>query len=70
MTDLGVGKGDPKTGAVTPYPGLPRRLSGKKTPLVNAGATDDMGLLPGSGRFLRGGNGNPLPYSCLENPID
>ena len=30
MTDLGAGKGDPKTGAVTPYPGLPRRLSGKR----------------------------------------
>ena len=31
----------------------------------NAG---DMGLIPGSGRFPGEGNGNPLQYSCLENP--
>ena len=31
----------------------------------------DMGLFPGSGRrSLREGHGNPLQYSCLENPID
>ena len=30
----------------------------------------DMGLLPGSGRSPGVGNGNPLQYSCLENPMD
>ena len=30
----------------------------------------DMGLIPGSGRSPGGGNGNPLQYSCLENPTD
>ena len=30
----------------------------------------DMGLIPGSGRSPGGGNGNPLKYSCLENPMD
>ena len=30
----------------------------------------DMGSTPGLGRSLRGGNGNPLQYSCLENPTD
>ena len=30
----------------------------------------DLGLIPGSGRFSGGGNGNPLQYSCLENLID
>jgi len=30
----------------------------------------DLGLIPGSGRFPREGNGNPLQYSCLENPMD
>ena len=30
----------------------------------------DMGLIPGSGRSLGGGNGNPLQYSCLGNPMD
>ena len=29
-----------------------------------------MGLIPGSGRSPGGGNGNPLQYSCLENPTD
>ena len=36
---------------------------------ANAGATGDMGLTPGLGRPPRGGNGNPLQYSCLENPM-
>ena len=30
----------------------------------------DVGSSPGSGRFPGGGNGNPLQYSCLENPKD
>ena len=30
----------------------------------------DLGLIPGSGRSPGEGNGNPLQYSCLENPID
>ena len=34
---------------------------------ANAG---DAGLLPGSGRSAGGGNGNPLQYSCLGNPVD
>ena len=34
---------------------------------ANAG---DVGLIPGSGRSRRGGNGNPLQYSCLGNPMD
>ena len=29
-----------------------------------------MGLIPGLGRSPRGGNGNLLQYSCLENPMD
>ena len=29
-----------------------------------------MGLIPGSGRSPGGGHGNPLEYSCLENPMD
>ena len=38
-----------------------------KNLLANAG---DMGLIPGSGRPPGEGNGNPLLYSCLENPMD
>ena len=29
-----------------------------------------MGSIPGSGRSPEGGNGNPLQYSCLGNPMD
>ena len=39
----------------------------KKNPPVNAGKT---GLIPESGRYPREGNGKPLQYSCLENPMD
>ena len=38
-----------------------------KNPLANAG---DTGLIPGLGRSPGGGHGNPLQYSCLENPMD
>ena len=34
---------------------------------ANAG---DAGLIPGSGKSLGEGNGNPLQYSCLVNPMD
>ena len=37
---------------------------------VNAGDDRNMGLIPGSGRTPGVGNGNPLQYSCLENPMD
>ena len=30
----------------------------------------DLGSIPGSGRHPGEGNGNPLQYSCLENPMD
>ena len=36
----------------------------------NAGDIRDAGSIPGSGRSPRGGNGNPLQYFCLENPMD
>ena len=36
---------------------------------VKAGNRRVMGSIPGSGRSHGGGNGNPLQYSCLENPI-
>ena len=38
-----------------------------ENPPANAG---DAGLIPGSGRSPGEGNGNPLQYSCLENPMD
>ena len=39
----------------------------KKNPLANA---VDVGLIPGLGRSPGEGNGHPLQYSCLGNPID
>ena len=41
-----------------------------KNPPANAGDIRDVGLSPGLGRSPGGGHGNPLQYSCLENPID
>ena len=41
-----------------------------KNPPANAGDIGDLGSIPGSGRSPGGGNGSPLPYSCLENPVD
>ena len=38
-----------------------------KESTCNAG---DLGSIPGSGSFPGEGNGNPLEYSCLENPMD
>ena len=49
--------------------GLPLWLSGKES-ACNAGASGDVGLIPGSGRSAGEGNGNPVQYSCLENPVD
>ena len=37
---------------------------------VNSGDITDADLIPGSGRSLGKGHGNPLQYSCLENPMD
>ena len=41
--------------------------SDSKECTCNAGG---LGLIPGSGRSPGGGHGNPLQYSCLENPMD
>ena len=41
--------------------------SDDKVSAYNAG---DTGSIPGSGRSPGEGNGNPLQYSCLENPMD
>jgi len=43
------------------------RGSDRKVSAYNAG---DPGSIPGLGRSTGEGNGNPLQYSCLENPID
>ena len=49
--------------------GLPWCLSSKEF-VCNAGDAGDTVSIPGSGRSPGGGHGNPLQYSCLENPMD
>ena len=46
--------------------GFPCGSDGKES-ACNAG---DLGSIPGSGRSPGNGNGKPLQYSCLENPMD
>ena len=46
--------------------GFPGGSDGKES-ACNAG---NLGSIPGSGRSRGEGNGNPLQYSCLENPMD
>ena len=48
---------------ISGFPGV----SDDKEPAYNAG---DLDLIPGSGRYPREGNGNPLQYSCLGNFMD
>ena len=51
------------------FSGLPQWLSSKES-TFNLGDKGDMGSIPGLGGSSGGGNGNPLQYSCLENPMD
>ena len=51
---------------LTPYGGFPCRSVGKES----ASHAGDPGSIPGSGRSPEEGIGNPLQYSCLENPMD
>ena len=41
-----------------------------KNPTASAGDLGDLSSVPGSGRSPGEGNGNPLQYSCLGNPMD
>ena len=51
---------------VSPLPlGIPGGSDGKES----ACDAEDSGLIPGSGRSPGEGNGNPIQYSCLENPM-
>ena len=49
--------------------GFPGASMVKNLP-ANSGAAGDAGLIPGLGRFPGGGNGEPLQYSDLGNPMD
>ena len=51
---------------------LPSFTGGAVVKKLPASAADirDIGSVPGSGRSLGGGHGNPFQYSCLEDPMD
>ena len=71
LTDVLTGKKDfdPEVtplSVTTPEMDFPGGSDGK-APVYNAG---DLRLIPGLGRALGEGNGNPLQYYCLENPMD
>ena len=48
----------------------PHQWFSSKESSCNAGAAGGMGWTPGLGRSPGGGHGNPLQYSCLQNPMD
>ena len=58
-----------RTVLVSTRRGFPGGASGKE-PFASAGDIRDTGSTPGWGRSSGGGHGNPLQYSCLENPMD
>ena len=51
-------------------PTIPLGFPGGSDGKESAYNTEDPGLIPGSGRSPGEGNGNPLWYSCLKNPMD
>ena len=52
------------------YSILPEIFPGGSDGKASAYNVGDLGLVPGLGRSPGEGNGNPLQYSCLENPMD
>ena len=54
---------------VCTFVGFPDGASRKES-ACNAGDASDAGSIPGWGRSPERGNGNPLQYSCLGNPMD
>ena len=54
----------------TCFPRAPLVTQLVKNPSANGGDARDAGLIPGTGRSLGEGNGNPLQYSCLENLME
>ena len=52
------------------YCNSPGGIAGGSEGKASACNVGDLGSIPGSGRSLGEGNGNPLQYPCLENPMD
>ena len=56
--------------ANTNFVGIPHVVPVVKSLPANAGNVRNVSSVPGLGRSPGGGHGNPLQYSCLENPMD
>ena len=54
----------------TLYKDFPDASVGKESAFCNPADTGNVGSIPGSGRSPGEGNGNPLQYSCLGNPME
>ena len=69
MTDLHCCRAETNTTLQSKYPSVKIFLNSSevKASVCNVG---DLGSIPGSGRSPGEGNGNPLQYSCLENPME
>ena len=70
--DCGMGEGDPSRGHICIHLadlGFPDG-SVVKNPPATEGDVGDEGLIPGLEKSPGAGNGNPLQYSCLENPME
>ena len=66
MSCFRTGDPDKEFGTNKPLSGFPLSSAGKES----ACSTGDPRSIPGMGRPPGEGNGNPLQYSCLENPMD
>ena len=51
-------------------PSVQANFLGSSDGKESASSVGDQGSIPGSGRCPGEGHGNPLQYSCLENPLD
>ena len=64
------GDSDGKESASAHFLGFPVAQMVKNLPAMPQTWAWSLGSIPGLGRSLEGGHGNPLQYSCLENPMD
>ena len=60
----------PHTSSIFHFISLMYSLTGDSDGKEFACNAGDLGSIPGLGRSPGGGHGNPLQYSCLENPMD
>ena len=70
---IGGLRSNPGLGTKIPYSHelrSPMGFPGGSEVKASASNAGDLGSIPGSGRSPGEGNGNPLQYSCLENPMD